>query len=258
MVRGEPPRFYTDLFAPTSRYIRGVEKFRILRSRERLPAAALSHTDTDGASGKIFEFPWGVGDLFASILTRHELVAARLREITRAKHLPSKECPAPHIAVHVRLGDFSLPRDARDFDVKNGTVNFRMPIDWYCYVTNLLREALDDRIEIRVYSDGSDQELGPLLEIKGVRRMRGQSSLRDLLSLAQATVLVASGSTFSMWASYLGRMPVVWHPGQIRQRLYTEKPDAEVEVGFGERLNAGFIDITRRMMTWEKVGMAGR
>jgi len=33
-----------------------------------------------------------------------------------------------------------------------------------------------------------------------------------------------------MWASYLGRMPVIWYPGQLRQKLYLEKPNAEIEV----------------------------
>jgi hypothetical protein len=46
------------------------------------------------------------------------------------------------------------------------------------------------------------------------------SAIADLWALSNANVLVASGSTFSMWASYLGRMPVIWHPGQLSCPLY--------------------------------------
>lgn len=33
-----------------------------------------------------------------------------------------------------------------------------------------------------------------------------------------------------MWASYLGPMPIVWYPGQLKQRLYLENNEAEIEL----------------------------
>jgi hypothetical protein len=183
---------------------------------------------------------------FAAFLNNHSLVRHRLAEIVRPKHLPGAGPRIPHIAVHVRLGDFSVPRSAADLDVRNGLVNFRMPIEWYMHGVKSIREAVNQQIPALVYSDGRDEELASLLAMEGVTRVQGQSPMKDMLSLAEGTALIASGSTFSMWASFLGRMPVIWHPGQLRQRLYLDNPQAEVEAGLGEDLPDTFVAVLRR------------
>jgi hypothetical protein len=47
-----------------------------------------------------------------------------------------------------------------------------------------------------------------------------------------------------MWAAYLGRMPAVWHKGQLRQRLYYEQPEIELEFEGG--LPENFIAQVRK------------
>ena len=39
-----------------------------------------------------------------------------------------------------------------------------------------------------------------------------------------------------MWADYLGRMPVIWHPGQLRQKIYNNN-EIEIECGIDQGLN---------------------
>ncbi len=177
----------------------------------------------------MYEFT-GMAELFTPIATRHSLIRDRLLEIARDSHVPQARRD-PHIAVHVRMGDFSFPRDSRDLDFRNGRVNFRLPIEWYVHTLGLLRKSFGSNMRAKVFSDGSAAELAPLLRLENIELVGRQSALKDLLELSQAPLLIASGSTFSMWASYLGRMPVVWHPGQLRQRLYAEDPQLEVEVG---------------------------
>ena len=75
---------------------------------------------------------------------------------------------------------------------------------------------------IYLLSDGRPSQLRALTSHPRVRFLEGNSGLTDLWILAHAGLLVASGSTYSMWGSYLGRMPVVWYPGQRRQRLYAD------------------------------------
>ena len=75
----------------------------------------------------------------------------------------------------------------------------------------------------------TQDELSELLALPDCVRCGFTSSIGDMIGLSRASILVASGSTFSMWASYLGRMPVVWHPGQLRQRLYYENSNTEIE-----------------------------
>ena len=232
LKRMEPPRFYTDVFIRSDRYIGGSSKQEILRAAQSAPS-------------RLVEFE-GMEGLFEPILDRHELVRDRLLEIVNPRWIP--EPPAePVIAVHVRLGDFSKPKSAKDLDAKNGNVNFRMPIEWYMHAVRLLRTASGGRLKAKVYSDGPDSELAGLLSMKGVSRAPRQAPITDLLALSQASALVASGSTFSMWASYLGRMPVVWHPGQLRQRLYRDRPELEAEVGQDSRFPEAVSEAVARM-----------
>ena len=73
-----------------------------------------------------------------------------------------------------------------------------------------------------------------------------------MIALSRAPVLVASASTFSMWASHLGRMPVVWFPGQLRQPLYSDDLDADVDRDEGEALPAAFV----RAVRWDRAESA--
>ena len=83
-----------------------------------------------------------------------------------------------------------------------------------------------------MFSDASDEELRPLLGRPNVQRAFFGSSVADLLAMSTASVLIASGSTFSMWAAYLGRMPVIWPKDQRRQRLHGDAWEYEVELGY--------------------------
>jgi len=66
-----------------------------------------------------------------------------------------------------------------------------------------------------VVSDGTEQDLAPLLELENVEFLRPGCAITDLLILARAKVLIASGgSSFSAWASFLGNMPTISYPGQ--------------------------------------------
>jgi hypothetical protein len=58
--------------------------------------------------------------------------------------------------------------------------------------------------------------------------------------MSRARVLVASSSTFSMWAAYLGRMPVVWRSGTVVHRIYGDE-GAEAEVGPEGVIPSGFL-----------------
>jgi len=81
-----------------------------------------------------------------------------------------------------------------------------------------------------IWSDDGGDRLTVLTDLNNTRREFLGSSVADLIGMSSASVLIASGSSFSMWASYLGRMPVIWYPGQLRQKLYNREPCAEIEV----------------------------
>ena len=70
-------------------------------------------------------------------------------------------------------------------------------------------------------SDGSPEELQDLLRLDNCELVPPRSAIADILLLSRAEVLLASGySTFSMWGSFLGRMPTLYAPGKMQQRLF--------------------------------------
>ena len=119
-----------------------------------------------------------------------------------------------HIAVHVRLGDFDLaPAEGAD---TSGTPNTRLPLDRYVTVIRRLR-ALRPDLPVRIFSDGSDAELTPLLAFDHVSRARAVDDANELIAMAGAALFVGSHSTFSRWAVFLGIMPTIWHAQPLRR-----------------------------------------
>ena len=109
--------------------------------------------------------------------------------------------PTKEIAIHVRRGDY----------VRLGLV---LPLDWYRRATEQVQELLGDAA-IRVYSDDplwceENLSLGRPFSVS-----RSGSSSLDFRSLAQADAMIASASTYSWWAGFLGDGHVVCPRGEF-------------------------------------------
>lgn len=97
------------------------------------------------------------------------------------------------VGMHVRLGDISGHQ--------------RHPISWYIDAVDFLR-SIAGNVPVSVFSDGSDQELSPILQLPNMRLVRTGSAISDLLALSSCQFLIGNGcSSFSAWAAYLGQMP---------------------------------------------------
>ena len=85
------------------------------------------------------------------------------------------------------------------------------------------------------------------MELDNAERVMTGSPLVDLILLSKAKILIGSkNSTFSQWASYLGRMPVIWPKGSLKiNRLYLEKDNYEIESD-GKYLPKKFTQILRK------------
>jgi hypothetical protein len=76
-------------------------------------------------------------------------------------------------------------------------------------------------LPVYVVSDGHAHELAELLAIPNCRLMTVGTAIGDILLLAKARLLFASAhSTFSMWGSYLGRIPALYYPGKMDQNVF--------------------------------------
>ena len=122
------------------------------------------------------------------------------------------------IGVHVRLGDFAPVADPKL--VSSGRANTRIPLSWYVTMVQALQKRYPD-MPVRVFSDGKEDELQPLLAL-GATIYRSGSDMTDLLAMSSASVLVGSHSTYSRWAVFLGDMPSIW----LKTDIEDEKPSS--------------------------------
>jgi len=239
LTRNEPDkRFYRDLFVKAPGEISGIRKLKLLSTLPRISANEFANATGPGAFANghdvLVEFD-NAGALFERILADHTVVRNELLKITRPNHqLGLSHDFRRSISVHVRLGDFRVE-------------SLETPISWYGGAIIELRKALGSDLQVYVFSDGEDTQLQPILSIPGTKRLGFGSSIADLWALSSANILIASGgSTFSKWASYLGRMPVVHPPGTLYQKLYPENPSAETEWREGESFSSAFVEQLQR------------
>jgi hypothetical protein len=216
-------RWYGDLFHAIPDEITGLPRLWNLATLNRRPEEEAWKFARDGRSAILF---WGIKNYFREVLKEHTTVREALLQMTKPNLIrPLTEGYRPAVAVHVRLGDFKPPVAVA---AETRVYNTRISLDWYLRVIQSLRTHFGE-LQVDIFSDGSDEELRSLMALSGVTRKTFGSSIGDILALSSAAILVTSGSTFSMWASYLGRQPVVWYPGRLYQRLLFDHPEAEIE-----------------------------
>jgi len=189
----------------------------------------------------------GMGNLFRPLLPYAEVVKDELRQITPERYKPRfVENLRRTVVVHVRRGDF---RPATMDQIERGEGNSQVPMKWYLSVVEKLRFALNETVSTLIVSDGSDSELSEILSLGPSQRLHPGAAIQDLLVLASAGVLIASGSTFSMWGSFVGRMPVIWPRGQLLQNLYGDQRELEIEMGLSDELPPAFVAAARQRLT---------
>lgn len=142
-------------------------------------------------------------------LIRHEffahLTAARRAEIDRLPEVP--------IVAQVRLGDFRRLRQGETLAKVGGA---RTPLEYFQKLIEEIRSMAGAELPAAVVSDGSLLELKDLTSMPGVTFVSGRSSLADLVLMARSKVLICSaGSTYSLWAAFLGDGVVLQHPDQM-------------------------------------------
>jgi hypothetical protein len=142
-----------------------------------------------------------------------EFLHSELRAMTQDRWLRLVDVTEVPIGINVRLGnDFAAARSPGDF-YSRGTL--KTPLSWYTGCLQLIREQVGFPVRAIVTSDGTENDLEQLLDLGNVIFARPGCAISDLLLMAKSKVLIASGgSSFSAWASFLGQMPTITHPGQ--------------------------------------------
>jgi len=222
-------RTYSDLFKPTDRYVTGWRKpWCLARHRWISEQDAVSNPVPPGS---VVEFR-GMEGFFAPFVQDHELIYTELRRIACPPHQAafSEPDPAP-VGIHVRRGDFI--QRSNDEEVRTSH-NSLLPLEWYIDALKAVRGTAGSDVPAFVFSDGTEEELKELLALPHVTRVDYGSGLGDMFGLSRSRLLIASGSTFSMWGSYLGQVPTLWHPGKMLQHLLVDHPEHEFEWAPGQ------------------------
>lgn len=221
-VRREPDlRFYKGLFEPEEKSVVGLERIRLLLTRNRISEAEYEcekfiNWDRD----LVVEFS-GLGRYFEPLIGHACFIKEKLVAITKKKHLNALSHDfSESITVHVRLGDFAIG-------------NLTTPISWYIRAISSLRRKIDKSWRVWVFSDGADEQLRELLSLPNVARLGFGSSIADMLAMSKSRILLGGRhSTFSRWAAFLGEMPSIWPQEPLRLRCQKNGLELESQDGY--------------------------
>lgn len=121
------------------------------------------------------------------------------------------------IGMHIRLGDFQKPLNTENY---RGKFNASLPMQWYVNIVKSITQQLGDTVQFLVVSDGSLEQLSPLLEecINVVTTLDiPDSDISDMLALAESDLLICSVSSYSCWSAFLSDTPYIWFEPNLQQ-----------------------------------------
>ncbi len=235
-------RFYHDLFACPQSEIDGIP---VIGGAQKLWLRMAHQKDIIYFRGMKGEFqPLGSKEN-SQYLYRH------FQKILQEKNRPALSFdPRDGIVMHVRLGDFKrveqvilehTSNQGMYFGegvvsesvetLKAGASNTSIPISWYVMIVRQIREVVGEERKVYVFSDGTQEELEPILQLGNVERRTYGTAIADIMAMSKAKLFIASGSTFSRWVRFFGRMNTITFPGQLGQQLLEQdEPHFEVEI----------------------------
>ena len=249
-LRGERDKRRYHLLFRRGCYVHGMRRLFILArfaKAEELEASRVCELDR---AVVVFR---GLRDFFTPLTGWNVELRRELERIAKPELLDRQTSQVSFVGVHVRRGDFV---DLGGVGSYQDQRNIRLPIEWYVAGIRALRQHVPSTLQFLVFSDGSDRELSPLLSEAAVRRYPNRNALSDLLVLASARVIIASGSSYSMWASFLGQAPTIWFPGQRRQ-FVTGNPSSEAEWEPPSGLPEGFQAALRDVLITQDLSGSG-
>lgn len=189
-------RHYGGIFSPKEEVF-GLKKVVLL----------IKHALT-GHKSEVKEFS-GIYDFFDPLLGKHKIVKDYI--LTHLQSHVLKEVDNFNfkgtVAVHIRLGDYPTER--------------RISFDWYI---DKIKEHSNQRILL--FSDGTDEELSPLLEIENTERVFFGGAIQDIIAISRCEYLIGSDSSFSAWGAYLGQVPCVFY--KLQFGIILDNPENQI------------------------------
>ena len=119
------------------------------------------------------------------------------------------------VAVHIRLGDFNAASEVVDY---RGQFNVSIPLSWYVAVSRTLRNAFGKAVQFVLLSNGNHDVLSDYMaEFEPVvTTHQNYTVCSDLLTMANADLLICSVSSYSMWAAFLSEQSYIWYKPNLQ------------------------------------------
>ena len=222
--REKDKRFYFDLFKNGNGSIDGLKKTCLLLFSEKTKVNSISDVKSarDGSLLIYDEFKMNFDGL---IPYRNLILSDIIGNLKKKNRKPLEEDFTNAINVHVRCGDFLAPNSE---NLKNGVNNTRIPISWYVGIIKQIQNSVNKDIKFNIFSDGTDEELKDILALPNTKRVFYGTSIADIIALSRSKLIIASGSSFSMWARFLGNCNSISYLNQ-RKDFVGDKTVFEIE-----------------------------
>ena len=219
-----------------------LRRLRLLAMRKRVIATLDGKGGTPPRKDGLHVFQMGQAldteAIFRPMIGHHHAVGEALRAMARP-HLLPRPASEPFIAIHIRQGDFQA---ANTDALSKGVKNTATPVHWFADTLSAVRSALGEAAPARIFSDAPPAGLAAIMTMPNVECAPRAPAIHDMLAIADADLLIGSGSNFSLWGSYLSQIPRISHPGQTIASVLQD-PARELEydpAGGPIRLPAGF------------------
>lgn len=215
-------RFYGDLFKNNSGYVGGIKKKWILHTAKKVT----EDTFDPNGDNQVVIFDKYIMDYTYFEKYRNEIKADLVKNVQEKNRKACEFDGSNCICAHIRLGDFLK---ANTDALQSGVNNMSTPVSWYVDIIKGIRETVGRDVKVYIFSDGRDEELKELLDLNNVERITFGTSIADILALSNAKLLIASGSTFSSWARFLGGMTTIAYENQLKCHGLCAEENIEIE-----------------------------
>lgn len=147
----------------------------------------------------------GMDDFFEPFIDAQDVIRKELWRIVNPKFATAAKDVGKEkfIGCHIRRGDFV-------------TIGQGLGDEWYITGIKEARRIVGN-LPVKIFSDANAEKLKGITEVIDQSEVMPESAaVQDLLSLSLSQALVCTpGSTFSMWAVFLGQMPSVWAKSRV-------------------------------------------
>ena len=224
-------RIYGDLFKNNSKYVSGLKKYWLLLTMRKFHHN--SDHSIDNKNGiNIYNYHDMKMEFSDLIKYRKTIYDDLYNNLEKKNKIFEFYDYSNTVNVHIRLGDFNRPSDE---SLEKGLNNISISIDWYIYIIKQLSQISKGKLNFNVFSDGLDNELKEVIALDNVKRVSFGNSITDIFALSRSKLIIASGSSFSLWARFLGQADCITYPRQLKaQVLANTYKNFEIEVGLNE------------------------